>query len=98
MVGGSFTGTNATHTTVTAHFNGQPYHPAGITLAMMDNALMRYFLESPDHEIVTSNHPLPLENEDQLDEDILTNFFISFSVSLTMMFGEDLQQSLDNNR
>ena len=81
---------------MTAHFNGQPFHSAGITVAMMDNALMRYFLGNPDHEIVTVNHPLPLENEDQLDADLVTNFFISFTVSLTMMFGECRQQSSDH--
>ena len=87
MIGGYFSDINSTHSTATAYFNGQPYHTAGITISMLDNALLRYFTNSDDNEIVTINHPLPNNVEVELQEDLTSNFILTFIVSITMMFG-----------
>ena len=88
MIGSIFSDRNATNATATAQYNGQPYHTAGITLVALDNALLRYFTNSSDHEIVTINHPLPHNEDIQQEEDVQSNFILTFIVSLTMMFGK----------
>ena len=87
MVGASFSEFNSTLAIATAYFNGQPYHTQGITVAMMDNALLRYFTQSDAHEIVTINHPLRPNAEVEQESDIRENFVLTFVVSITMMFG-----------
>ena len=90
MIGGVFSDINSTYSIATAYFNGQPYHTAAITISMLDNALFRYFTNSDDNEIVTINHPLPNNAEVELQEDGTYNFFLTFIVSITMMFGNFL--------
>ena len=89
MIGSVFSDViDSTYTSiVTAFYNGQPFHTAGITISMLDNALLRYFTNNDTNEIVTINHPLPNNAEVELEEDGTANFFLTFIVSITMMFG-----------
>ena len=87
MIGNVFSDINSPYSIATAYFNGQPYHTAAITISMVDNALLRYFTNSDDNEIVTINHPLPNNAEAEVREEQTDNFLLTFVVSITMMFG-----------
>jgi len=58
-IAAAFGNESQSNTTVTAIFNNQAYHSPGISLAFVDNVIMKYLLNKPDYNVEVINHPFP---------------------------------------
>jgi ATP-binding cassette subfamily A (ABC1) protein 3 len=54
-----FENTSESNISITALFNNQAYHSPAISLAFVDNVIMKYLLNNPDYELEIINHPFP---------------------------------------
>ena len=54
-----------------AYFNNQAYHDTAISLAAIMNAFFAYVMKDDDVKIVTTNHPLPRDQSQQVSSDVL---------------------------
>ena len=68
-----------------AHFNNQPYHSPGISLAAIYNSLVKYY-KNESYSIKTVNHPLPQTANDKMNNEMVMIAF-GFSISFNIMFG-----------
>ena len=60
MVAATFNGDNSPQNAVfTGWFNNEVYHSPGVTLSLVDNMMLDYFVPESDHNIHVTNHPLP---------------------------------------
>jgi ATP-binding cassette subfamily A (ABC1) protein 3 len=70
---------------ITALFNNQAYHSPAISLAFVDNAIMRYLLKKLDYNLEVINYPLPRTQS----EILLSQQFQSqaqFQIAQNLMF------------
>jgi ATP-binding cassette subfamily A (ABC1) protein 3 len=76
---------SANVTSATAYFNNQAYHSPGMTLNVLNNAVLKYFTQK-EAVITTINHPLPRGVKERVDDETET-LAIGFSVSFCVLFG-----------
>ena len=76
---------NATGITAYAWFSEKEYHTPGESLNILNNALLRYFINSSDAAIYTYNYPLPKQVKDQINS--LKTSSAGFNLALFMIFG-----------
>ncbi len=73
---------------LTGVFNNQAYHTIAITLGVVDNTLLRYFIDS-SYSIETTNHPIPMsagtKAEEELDISILAAFLLALNLIIGML-------------
>ncbi len=72
-------------TRATAFFNGQAYHSAPISLGAITNTILRFLL-GINHSIVSVNHPIPRDVEDEIN-DKLRELYMGFTLSFNILFG-----------
>lgn len=65
----------------------QAYHTPAISLSILDNALLRYFLQTEDYAIETSNHPLPKTVAQLAEEETAQDLGWSFMIASNVLFG-----------
>ncbi|KAL3853226.1 hypothetical protein ACJMK2_016782 [Sinanodonta woodiana] len=76
---------NTSNLTAYAHYNGQPYHGPGISLAYMMNGLMGYYNSS--YTISTTNHPLPKKLTDNTRRLFFSTTGTAFTIAISILFG-----------
>ena len=71
------------------HFNNFALHSIAMSLALVDNAVLRYAVPE-SHEIVAVNHPLPrsihTRTKDAADDASVTAFIFTYTVSFGLSF------------
>ncbi len=65
----------------------QAYHTPGISLNLLDNALLRFLTGRVDYAIETVNHPLPKSSAQRAEEEAASDLAWSFMISANVMFG-----------
>ena len=71
----------------TGWFNNEAYHTPGITLSLVGNALLDYFVKNKNHDVEVSNHPLPLFQSAETQQNVLTAGTSAFMISYNITFG-----------
>lgn len=85
IVGGDFNNSGSTDT-VTAHFNGQPYHSIAIALQYAMNGILKYE-NSATNDITVTNHPLPKKIDDNLRRLFFATNGTGFTIAISVLFG-----------
>ncbi|XP_074649372.1 phospholipid-transporting ATPase ABCA3-like isoform X2 [Tubulanus polymorphus] len=84
LIGATFSSNNGS-TLAVGGFQDQAYHTPGITLNLVDNALLHH-LTNLNYTIHTTNHPLPRTTEDKIN-DSFAESMIGFSIAIFLCFG-----------
>nr|XP_027231595.1 ATP-binding cassette sub-family A member 1-like [Penaeus vannamei] len=68
------------HTRLNMLYQSVPHHVLGISTSLVDNALLRLATNSVDHDITTTNRPLPIDTTWQFRTDFSTSALVYSSV------------------
>ncbi|KAK3103434.1 hypothetical protein FSP39_019190 [Pinctada imbricata] len=71
---------------VTAYFNGEPYHAISISLGYMMEAFLKYFT-SAANSITTSNFPLPTPADESSKQKRVVTTIFGFVITFFILFG-----------
>ena len=76
----------ATPSSLTAHFNDQPYHGIAISLHYLMNGMLRYFTNDA-YNIQTYNHPFPKRLNDNTRAVFFSTNGTGFTIAISVLFG-----------
>ncbi|XP_041350183.1 phospholipid-transporting ATPase ABCA3-like [Gigantopelta aegis] len=95
VIAGKFEPVNASATSCTALFNGQPFHSQSIALSYLMNSIASLLTSGVDHSITAYNNPLPKDLALKHPVDVAADsnrnalkfgFIISFNIMFGMAF------------
>ncbi|XP_055881820.1 phospholipid-transporting ATPase ABCA3-like [Biomphalaria glabrata] len=70
-----------------AEYNGQPYHAQPISMNYLLNSILQYYVNSSSYSFQSSINPLPKNEEDRAEFNLLLALGAGFSVGLFISFG-----------
>ncbi|CAD5112606.1 DgyrCDS1819 [Dimorphilus gyrociliatus] len=67
-------------------FNGESYHSVGTAFSVLGNAVQRMLI-SPEHGVKATNHPLPRDTNEQVEDELRSSAALGMIIAFNVMFG-----------